>query len=1052
VPACAQCGRENPRGSLFCNACAAPLEESPTNREGRKTVTVLFSDVTGSTALGERLDPESLRRVMARYFEETKVVLERHGGSVEKFIGDAVMAVFGVPVLHEDDALRAVRAASELHERLASLNDELERDFGIRIETRMGINTGEVVTGTEERLATGDALNVASRLEHAAGPGEILIGEQTLRLVRDAVSADPVAPLLLKGKADPYTAYRLLAVVPGAPASARRLDSPLVGRARELALLRQAFERAVAERSCHLFTVLGPAGVGKSRLVAELVRELERGATALSGRCLPYGEGITFWPVSEVLRQLGAESRTTIASLVRGEEDADLIGERLAGAVGLEPGSAPIEETFWAFRKLLEYLARRQPLVLVLDDVHWAESTFLDLVDHVADWARDSPILLVCLARPELLDGRPGWGGGKFSATSVLLEPLPDEACERLIENLLGPAELTVDVGATIIEAAEGNPLFVEEMLAMLIDDGLLERRNGSWVARAGLIGVSVPPTIQALLAARLDRLEPQERDVLARGAVEGKVFHRGAVVELVPEGLRAQVGGHLMSLVRKQLIRPDRAQFPGEDGFRFRHLLVRDAAYAALSKETRAGLHERFAGWLERRATERLEEYEEIVGYHFEQAYRYRAALGPVGPGERDLANRAGERLASSGRRALGDGDVAAARSLLGRAAELLPAEGGMRLALLPDLGAALRESGDYQGAVEVLAEAMERARAARNEQVEAHARMVWLRGRLLFEPPEVQAEVEREARTLAAEFERLEDEKGLAASLFLLAMLSWNRGRVAQAVELFERAREHARRGGDARVELELARELAFAYFDGPMPVSEGLRRLNDLSSGAARWLPALNSGPRAGFEAMLGRFDDARRSFARCLEAMEELGLKLDAAAERGHVGGFLETLAGDLVTAERHLRDGLVELERMGEKGYLSTTAAQLAGVLYAQGRYEEAEEFARMSELAATPGDLGPQMMLRGVRAKVLARLGRLRDAEALAREAVALGEKTDFLNNLGDVHVDLAEVLRLAGRSEEAEAALEEAMRRYEQKGNLVSADQTRRLLEGLRR
>ena len=479
MPLCPACGRENPDDSRFCGSCGGPLVEAPPPRDVRKTVTVVFCDVTGSTALGEQLDPESLRRVMARYFDEMQAVVERHEGIVEKFIGDAVMAVFGVPVLHEDDALRAVRAAAEMREGLEALNKELQHDWGTRIQVRTGVNTGEVVAGDAagggQRFATGDAVNVAKRFEEAAPAGEILLGEPTYRLVRDAVEVEPVDALELKGKKERVPAYRLLAVGSCAEGRARRLDSPMVGRERERALLRQAYERARDDRACQLFTVLGAAGVGKSRLVAEFLSELGPEATVARGRCLSYGEGITFWPILEMVRELhGEQFQASISAQLGDDKDAELIAERIAAAVGVAETAAIGEETLWAIRKLFEAQARERPFVAILDDVQWGQTTFHDLIEHIADWSRDSPILLVCLARPELLDERPGWSGGKFNATSVLLEPLNEEEAGQLVDNFLGQAQLDAVVGQRVTEAAEGNPLFVEEMLAMLIDDGLL--------------------------------------------------------------------------------------------------------------------------------------------------------------------------------------------------------------------------------------------------------------------------------------------------------------------------------------------------------------------------------------------------------------------------------------------------------------------------------------------------------------------------------------------------------------------------------------------------
>ena len=542
MPACPRCSRENPSGAHFCNACGAELAV-PSAREVRKTVTVVFSDVTGSTSLGERLDPESMRRIMRRYFEVTREALEGHGGSVEKFIGDAVMAIFGIPVLHEDDALRAVRAAAEMRERLSVLNDELERDYGVRIETRTGVNTGEVVAGEGETLATGDAVNVAARLEQTAAPGEILLGGATYRLVRDAVRVDLLPSLTLKGKAEAVEAYQLAEVLP--EVVSRRLESPMVGRERERRRLHDAFDQAASDRSCQLFTVLGPAGVGKSRLVREFLHDLAGRAEVARGRCLPYGEGITYWPLLEAVKDAVGlddadspeEARAKLTRAFGDDEGAELAALRLAEMIGLGDAGGVAEEQFQAARALIEARARAQPQVVVFDDIHWGEATFLDLVEHLADWTRDAPVLLVCLARPELLDVRPGWGGGKLNATSVLLESLSDEESTQLLDNLAGLAGVGGPTRRRIVEAAEGNPLFVEEMFALATEDG---HSAGELV---------VPPTIQALLAARLDRLPADERGVIERAAVGGKVFYEDAVFELSPEEARPTVTSSLGSL-----------------------------------------------------------------------------------------------------------------------------------------------------------------------------------------------------------------------------------------------------------------------------------------------------------------------------------------------------------------------------------------------------------------------------------------------------------------------------------------------------------------------
>jgi class 3 adenylate cyclase len=567
------------------------LTEAAPVREMRKVVSVVFCDLTGSTALGERTDPEALRTRMRGYYERMRQILERHGGTVEKFVGDAVMAVFGVPVAHEDDALRAVRAAWEMRAAVIRLG----------LQARIGVNTGEVVAGEGDTLVTGDAVNVAARLEQLADTGEVLIGGETRQLVRDAVQVEPVQ-VAAKGKAEPVAAYRLLNVDLAAAAVARRLDTPLIGRRFELQQFRQAFERSVRERRCHLFTVLGAAGVGKSRLAAEFLCGLD--ATTLSGRCLEYGEGITFWPVVSVLKQLGERAEETIARIVDGAFSSN--------------------ELFWNVRSQFEKVAHERPLVVVFDDVQWGEETFLDLIDHVADLSRDAPLLLLCLARPDLLDKRPTWGGGKLNATTILLEPLTAEECAELID-VHGGAE--PGTRERIVASADGNPLFVEEMLALVRESD----------------DVRTPSTVQALLQARLDQLARGERTVIEGGAIEGEIFHRSAVVELARS---PDVASQLVGLVRKELIHPAAPTLSGDEAFRFRHLLFRDAAYQALPKQTRAELHERFADWLEVNGRE-LIELDEVLGYHLEQAARYRRELDRADP---ELERRAGRHLATAG------------------------------------------------------------------------------------------------------------------------------------------------------------------------------------------------------------------------------------------------------------------------------------------------------------------------------------------------------------------------------------------------------------------
>ncbi len=991
---CASCGHESAEAFKFCPECGAPAVAEALPREQRKTVTVLFCDISGSTALGESTDPETLRAQLARYFERMKEIVESHGGTVEKFIGDAVMAVFGVPVLHEDDALRAVRAAVEMRDALPELG----------LQARIGVNTGEVVTGTEERLATGDAVNVAARLEQAAQPGEVLIGADTLQLVQGAVEVEPVEPLVLKGKAEPVPAWRLLAMRGEA---ARRDETPMVGRERQRRMLQEAFANVCDDRSCHLFTILGAAGVGKSRLAAEFLGGVD--ATLVRGRCLSYGEGITYWPVVEVLMQLGTrpEDEAAAAAIrsVLGETDEPTTPDQIA----------------WAFRKTLEQAAAERPLACVFDDLHWGEPAFLDLVEHIADWSRDAPILLLCIARPELFDRRSGWAGGKMNAETVLLEALTPEETDELIERL---APVDPDLQARIREAAEGNPLFVEEMLAMVRESG-----DGD---------VVVPPTIQALLAARLDQLDASERAVLERGAVEGKIFHRGAVEALAPE--EPQVSQRLMALVRKELVRPDRTQFTGDDAFRFRHLLIRDAAYDALPKAVRAELHERFAAWLEEHGAE-LVELDEILGYHLEQACRYRAELGT--PDDGKLAAEAKRRLIAAGRRAVLREDFQAAVNLFRRAVELTPPD-EIDVPLEVDLLRALfRGSG---------IEALQRARSLADRAAAAGNRMAELCFRIQEGGLRIQFEPEGAADDLAAVveeampvFEAAGDDLGLYLAYSGLGEVAHMRAHMDAQLEARERALALARRLGSQHYQVGFVGDRGAARYFGTTPMSELLAWLDEQERQGVR-----NFGlglHRAGAVAMLGRFDEARAILADLRTEAADRGATMLLPLALCHSGVDVELLAGDPAAAVELGEEGCRLFEELGEKGWLSTAAGKLAQAYYTCDRLEEAEAWAGRAEELGASDDAITQMLWRQVRAKVLARRGEHAEAERLARDAVEIGEKTDLIDPQGDMYVDLAEVLALSERPKEAAEALQQALARYERKGNVVMAGRTRERL-----
>jgi class 3 adenylate cyclase/tetratricopeptide (TPR) repeat protein len=1028
--------------------------------KARKIVTALFADITGSTALGERLDPESLREVISRYFDEARTVIERHGGTVEKFIGDAVMAVFGVPVAHEDDALRAVRAGDDLRKALDRLNQELEAELGVHLEARIGVNTGEVVVGdpsSGESFVTGDAVNVAARLEQSAEPGELLIGEETRRLILDAVITEPAGPLSLKGKLEPVTAHRLLEVRQGAAPHARRLDSPLVGRDAELAHLEKAFGEVVGTAACGRVTVVGEAGVGKSRLVAELVAELPGRAQVLFGRCLPYGEGITFWPIAEAIRSAAGisdedspeEARARIASLVKGSEDAGLVADRVSAVLGLSESGGDIHEMFWAVRRVLESLARDNPVVLVAEDVHWAEPTLLDLIDYLVEFSADRSILILSTARPELRDTRPEWIGG----SAVILQPLSQRDSEDLIGNLVGRAGFPADVRARIIDAAEGNPLFVEELLRMLIDDGLLVRENGHWHPRGDLSTLALPSSIHALLSARLDRLSEEERAIIQRAAVVGKVFYWGAVAALAPEETSDRVGAHLQALLRREMIRPERAGFAGEDAFRFSHILVREAAYETVPKRIRADLHERFAGWLERKAGPRVAEYQEILGHHLEQAYRHRAALGPVDEVALDVARRGAAHLVAAGRRASQRGDMPAAANLLGRAAELLPGDDRGRPAVLMDLGTALTDAGELDRAFDVLTEAAESAASSGDRRTEwlAWLQGAWVKGSQT--PMKDWRPILAKVKRAIAVFEELEDDVGLAKAWIFVGEFHNDLAERALMEEAAAKALEHARRAGDRREEAMSARLWGGALVYGPTSVGEAVPRCEEVLRRAVEnpmlevaILPVL-----AVLYGMQGRFGEGRGLFERASSLQEQLGLRFFSARMALMVGDF-ETLAGDAVAAERESRRGCEIFREMGETGRFSTLVAQLGDFLYELGRDDDALRCTEEGERATGPADLVSNVDWRRVRAKVLARRGETARAEELVREAVRMAETSiDDLHMQDKVFRDAAEVLRLAGRPAEGIPFAQRALEVQERKGNIAGVNRARSLLQELR-
>jgi class 3 adenylate cyclase/tetratricopeptide (TPR) repeat protein len=1053
---CPGCGEDNPPKFRLCGYCGTPLASAAAlpAHEVRKTVTIVFSDLKGSTALGERLDAEALHEVKERYFNAMAAEIARHGGKIEKYIGDAIMAVFGLPRAHEDDALRAVRAAAGMRSALTRVNQELEARYGVVLSNRTGVNTGEVVANDDpnanQKLATGDAVNVAARLEQAAPPDQILLGELTYRLVRDAVDVEPVEPLEVKGKAQPLAAYRLVAAH-GLDGNLRRQDTPLVGRDAELATLEQVYRDACERSAARLITVIGDAGAGKSRLLAEFMDRRGGQARILRGRCLPYGDGITYWPLRGIVGEAAGIREDDAPDAARakllGCAGDPAVADRLASAIGLSASAFPLHEVNWAARKFLERLAASAPVVAFVDDIHWAEPAFLDLLEHVLDTATNVPLLLLATARHDLLEERPTWAE-RAGATRLVLGPLTEAASARVVENLLGSSGLPADVVARIVAAAEGNPLFIEQMLSMLLDADVLREVDGHWVRGEGGDAVAVPPTIHALLEARLDKLGREERVAVEPAAVIGLEFAQPALESLAPEAIRPMMSTHLSSLARKQFIDPA-ATRDAESIYRFHHQLVRDTVYNGLLKRTRATLHVNFVRWADRvnAGRDRAREFQEILGYHLEQAHHYLAELGPLDEQGVAIGADAAARLASAGRRAFGRGDLNASSNLLRRAIALLAPSEPARLTLLPDLGETLMEMGDFAAARSVLGEAVELAGAAGQPRIRVTAQLVGMLVRLYSAEPgdwgDETLQLTQHAIPLL-EAEQAHDE--LATAWRLVGFVHGVAGRYGQVGAAVSKSMSHARLAGDERLVGRSGMAFATSALLGPTPVLEAIDQCERIISDglADRQVEAIITCIVARLRAMNGEFELAWRLVRHGRAVLRDLGQGVTAAST-GFDLAQVAWLAGDCAAAEAEVRADYEFLAAAGETYYLPTLATLLARLVREQGRDAEALQFTEAAERSAGAEDFDAQALWRSTRAPLVARSGDLVLAERLAREAVELSLRTEIPCLQADALADLAAVLRFAGRHVEARASIDDAVAIYTRKGDTASSERTRR-------
>ena len=1023
---CAACGVPAAAGAKFCFACGTPLAAVVPAVEERRVVTVVFCDLVGSTALSGVLDSEVLREVTLRYFDLMQARIEAHGGTVEKFIGDAVMAVFGVPVMHEDDARRALAATLDMTASLAEFNVDLAATLGIRLDVRIGVNTGEVIATTDasarQALVSGEVVNVAARLEQNAGAGEVLLGELTLRAVGAAAVVAPAGPLTLKGKAEPVLGYRLLDLLPDDPEVVRRFDVPFVGREHESAELDLIRDRVHRQRACHLVTLYGEAGIGKTRLLRTWQQGLDPAAELLgTGRCRPYGEAGTLLPLADAVEQLLDTARVHGLHL---PEEAMAVLRR-----GLLKDGAPnpsVAETVSATATLLAELSQDAVVVLSIDDCHWAPPVLLDVLDELAEYVDREAVLLICAARPDLLDVRPGWGSGRLNASSMVLQGLSESESMLLAAELVEFSAHDAGTSERIVERSEGNPLHLEQLFASLTDEGT----QGP-----------LPPTVFALLAARIDALGPAERLVLDLAAIIGSEFD-GEALQLLVDGEPAEnCGPTLRELTRRRLIEPVRKPIGARAGhaYRFSNGLIQEVAYKGMAKRIRSQRHERFAGCLDAVGASVAE-----VAGHYERAYRYRAELGSTEADTETLRIRAAEGLGRAGASAQGRADLHWAADLLGRAVELTHRDepGWPRVA--QRLAEVSLVVGRRPEGLELLYDVLVAATKAGDAATAAHARL-----QIATHSPSSPFGTAAEASRAAVEvFRRTEDHLGLARAGIRIAQDLQFQGRHGEAEELLLRAVEQARLA-DAEPERAMALgAVGVSLWLGPTEASAAIDRCRQLlgEHGADRTaVRATVNCPLAVLLALRDRHDEA----AECLAIAAPLARSLGYAESEVFLPLFGATVAAHGLRfdrAEDLLQSSLRACVRLGATGMQASVSRDLARLLLRRGEWREADRLTAAGgtdAAAMAPSEAADQL---GVRARIAALAGDAALAAKLAERAGAEADRTDSPISHAVADADAAHVLFAAGRIADAEAAAHSAEAWFGRKGHLVGVRQAREL------
>lgn len=1017
---CPHCPEPPPDGAAFCPRCGTACVAAAGSgaAEERRVVTVIFCDLVGSTALSGRLDPETLRTVTLRYFALMRTRIEEHGGTVEKFIGDAVMAVFGVPARHEDDAHRALAAARGMVTGLDALNTELEREHGVRLAVRIGVNTGEVVVSVDpaarQALVSGEVVNIGARLEQHAGPGEILIGPATLRAAGPSAVTESAGSLSLKGVDAPVPARRLVALHEDDPERVRRFDTPFIGREQELAELRLLLRKLAADPRSHLVTVYGEAGLGKTRLLREWLRDCPAYG---EGRCRPYGETGTLSPLAEAVRQVLAAvgedaglGRLPVHE--RGEAEQAL---RLLRAGLLADGtpSPSADDTLMALACLLDGLSRERPVVLVLDDCHWASAPLLDMADRLLDELDRSAVALVCAARPELLETHPGWGSGRMRSAALMLTPLTPQEAAALAGELVEVAAHRQGVLEGALDRAEGNPLYLEHLTAMAAECD------------------DLPLTVHALLGARIDALPPEERTLLQLAAVLGREFRRGELTELATAEHSApaeSATGLLRGLMRRRLIEPGGRTPAASPVLRFGSALVQETAYRGMAKRVRARRHEHAA-----RVLVRHEAGDAAVGTHLARAHRLLTELGVRDDDTEVLRARAAGLLTRAGTAALARSDLPWADDLLTQALDLAAADGPAAEAARR-LGETKVARGEPVRGRELLAGALDTAEQAGDRLGAAHARLALT----ALDPRHGSAaDVAEAALDL---FTAAGDDQGIARACVRIAQDRQRRGRHAEAEALLSRALDHAGRA-DAEPERALALGAAgISLWRGPTPVARAVARCEELLSAHGAGRPTVRATlacPLAVLLALQGRHDEAHERLAEAARLADGLGYAESAlfvplfAAEVEALTGTPERRLALLDEAARAGRE-------LGATGALPGIDRERARILLDRGDPAQALGLPDPQEAGLPPAESADA---HGLRARALALTGEPAAARVCADRAAAAAGDTDSPVVRGTAALDRAHTLRTLGRYDEAAREAQTAQRYFAAKGHRLGAD-----------